>query len=163
MSNNNALYQTELPLVKIAEFARDMAIYGLDDLEGVLAAHNISAEQAVKIVESPVYKTEYKRIEAQLADPHGALRIKAQNMLPSGIDVVGEIAMSRAQPATARLKAVDMLTKLAQVSEEEEKQGPSVVLHLDFGGVVQVPSSQTIPVQVQDNGVALPNGWTLED
>lgn len=158
------LYQPTLTPVKIAEFARDMAIYGADDLEGVLRSHNISAEVALKLTENPVYIAEFGRTAETLADPNGAMRIRAQNMLPAGIDVVGEIAMSMHQPATARLKAVDMLTKLAQVETDEKPSGPSVILHMDFGGVITIDSAtptQTLP-QVEQP-IVLNNGWTLEE
>ena len=160
----STLYQPTLTPVKIAEFARDMAIYGADDLEGVLRSHNITAEVALKLSENPVYIAEFNQTAEMLADPNGAMRIRAQNMLPAGIDVVGEIAMSRHQPATARLKAVDMLTKLARVETDDKPVGPSVVLHMDFGGVITLNT----PVQAQslpqvEQVVALDDGWTLEE
>ena len=157
------LYQPTLTPVKIAEFARDMAIYGADDLEGVLRSHNITAEVALRLSENPVYIAEFGRTEELLADPNGAMRIRAQNMLPAGIDVVGEIAMSRHQPATARLKAVDMLTKIAQVETEEKQSGPSVVLHMDFGGVVTLDASPAQQIPKVEQMVTLDNGWTLEE
>ena len=157
------LYQPTLTPVKIAEFARDMAIYGADDLEGVLRSHNITADTALKLSENPVYTAEFKRTEEMLADPDGAMRIRAQNMLPAGIDVVGEIAMSKHQPATARLKAVDMLTKLARVETDEKPSGPSVVLHMDFGGVVTLSAAQSPALPQVEQVVTLDNDWTLEE
>lgn len=159
----STLYQPTLTPVKIAEFARDMAIYGADDLEGVLRSHNITADVALKLSENPVYIAEFGRTEELLADPDGAMRIRAQNMLPAGIDVVGEIAMCRHQPATARLKAVDMLTKLARLETEEKQSGPSVVLHMDFGGVITLNTAQTQSLPQAEQVVTLDNGWTLEE
>lgn len=154
-------YSPETNPVKIAEFARDMAIYGADDMEGVLAAHNLTPEQALAIVEHSVYKTEYARVEAQLSDPHGALRIKAQNMLPLHIDIMGQIAADKMQPAASRLKAIDMVCKVAGVGDDTANKGSGVIVNLSFGGLIPTPS-QPLPVVEVVDAPALGTTWELE-
>lgn len=160
----NELYTPKLSPVKISDFARDMAIYGSDDLEGVLKAHGITPQQAIELQDNAVYKAEYARVESQLSDPHAAIRIKAQNMLPAHIDIIGDIATDRFQPGGTRLKAIEMATKLAGVADDADKQHSGVTLVLSFGGILQgvgdnVPVEKDITPHVE---VDLPEGWSLD-
>lgn len=175
MNTNKLLqtaYQPTTSVVKLTDLARDMAIYGEDDLHGVLQAHNVRPEEMLAYMDSPVYKAEFDRVKAQMANPHAAVRIKAQNMLASGVDIIGEIASDYRQPAAARLKAVSMVTELAGVEDKAASQGPSVVLHLDFGGLVQVPAQvakineipqATLAVATAPQDHSSATEWTLED
>ena len=56
-----------------------------------------------------------------------------------------------------------MLTKIAQVETEEKQSGPSVVLHMDFGGVVTLDVSPAQQIPKVEQTVTLDNGWTLEE
>ena len=160
------IYTPPLSLVKIADLARDIAIYGDTDLLGVLQAHNVTPEQYTEIKSHAAYTAELDRVMKQMTDPHSALRIKAQNMLPTSVDIIGEIAMDRYQPASARLKAVEMVSKLAGVEDSASKQHAPVVVHLDFGGIVptleQPQTKVVVAVGAQPTSTAA-GGWEIID
>lgn len=162
----NTIYNPKRTPAQIAAFARDMAIYGDSDAEGVCAAHNISLVEATELVNTPLYNTEYTRVSSQLTDPHAAIRIKAQNILPSTIDVIAEIVNDKYQPAAARLKAAELTQKLAGVADNEAANRGQVVLQLNFGGLVQTPEQFQPAVEVVvDTPPTLTktdDGWDLE-
>ena len=137
-----------------------MAIYGRDDSAGVIAAHRITTEQLEYAQRHSVYKAEYTRVESLLATPHSALRVKAENLLPGHIDVINAIATDKYQPATARLKAVEMSLKLAGM-QAEEKQQSGVVVNIDFGGFVPTHDKEATVVITTDSEDT--GAWRLLD
>ena len=160
------IYTAPLSIVKITELARDVAIYGDTDLAGVLQAHNVTHEQYTAAQKHSAYISEVERVTKQMSDPHGALRVKAQNMLPTSVDIIGEIALDRYQPASARLKAIEMVSKLAGVEDSASKQHAPVVVHLDFGGIVptleQPQTKVVVAVDAQPTSTAA-GGWEIID
>ena len=123
------IHTAPLKIVKKTKLARDVAIYDDKDLAGVLQAHNVTLEQFAQVQKHTAYLAEVERVSKQMSDPHGALRVKAQNMLPTSVDIIGEIAMDRYQPASARLKAVEMVSKFAGVEDSAGNQHAPVVVH----------------------------------
>lgn len=128
---------TAWPLQDIQSLAHDVVLYGGQDLEGVLRAHNLTPELLATFAEvNPAFRAEVDRLRKQAeADPHFLIRTKAREALNEVMPELAALARG-AEYAADRLKAIDQIATLADAKPRPEKvagAGTGVVVHLNLG------------------------------
>lgn len=121
-------------------------MFGEDTL-GVLRSHGVGYEAFKAIQKMPEYKQHYKETMAALeADPRQAVRSYATVLLKEKLPVLAEMASDASLRSSDRIKALELLAKLADAMPrtENEKGTTGVMVNLNFGST---PAPETIEMK----------------
>lgn len=126
-----------LDAIAVSALVKDLVLFGQNDLSGVLEAHGIDQDALLDLSDTPVFKSELAALKKQLADdPHATLRMVAKQGLEMQVPNVTAIADDVRNAVTDRLKAVELLARLADALPKTTKaEAPALpVLQINFGG-----------------------------
>jgi hypothetical protein len=142
--NTPAKYTSQRTPVEIATIALDMVLYGDDDLVGVLETHALTEEELLHLMDDPHFVAEMRRVNTEMATPHGAIKVQSLSMLYGHVATVNSIASDTMEAGATRLRAISQLAAWAGLGEEDGKTGGGPMVNISFTGIT--PTNTVIEV-----------------
>lgn len=108
------------------------------DREKIMGSYALTAENVERLKTLPIFITETANAKkAMAADPHLGIRRLAKMHLAARVGTLNTMATSDMVEPAARLKAIDMLTRIAGLDKHaEEKKNGGVAVQINFGGAL---------------------------
>lgn len=101
-------------MVQEEQLARDLAVFGDTHRDEILAAHDITAEQLLEMLENEKFAQRIQAIRTEINhDTKGLVRARAAMYLEAGLDNAYEIANNPGAKDADRMKAIQFLATMA--------------------------------------------------
>lgn len=101
-------------MVQEEQLARDLAVFGDTHRDEILAAHDISAEELLAMLETDKFAQRIQAIRTEINhDTKGLVRARASMYLEAGLDNAYEIANNPGAKDADRMKAIQFLAMMA--------------------------------------------------
>lgn len=122
----------------ISDLAWDLVLFNDMDRTKIMGSYALAPETIERLKELPLFTTETANAKkAMAADPHLGIRRLAKAHLSHRVNTLNAMATSEMVEPAARLKAIDMLTRIAGLDKHtEEKKGGGVAVQINFGGAL---------------------------
>jgi hypothetical protein len=149
ISMAQAQAMTHLNASQISDLAKEMALFG--DAFGVQVkrAYALSDDAFNIIKRTPVYIAAFKKAQQDVVDNDALpIQLMARKMLLGHLVTLDKIAKSGATEPQHRLKAVDLLSDLADTSRPRaQKNGTMTAVNINFGAGLGSNLSKAIVVE----------------
>jgi hypothetical protein len=146
--------------IHIAEFVRDLILYGAARVVEVCDNHKVSAKEFQEIVELPSFKKEMREIRALVeASPNALIQLKARMVAEEALDSLHDI-VKRGDRDNERINAAKLVFQVAgvmdtgrQSSGEEggKPQASGLVLNVNLGAggslIPPLPTGEQRPLR----------------
>lgn len=146
--------------IHIAEFVRDLILYGVSRVVEVCDMHKVSAEEFKEIVELPSFKKEMREIRALVeASPNALIQLKARMIAEKSLEHLDGI-IKHGERDGERINAAKLVMQVAGVletgrqmtsSESDKPQASGLVLNVNLGqggGLIPpLPEGQQRPLR----------------
>lgn len=145
----------EDPLSKItaqdlSDLAWDLVLFNDMDKRRILSSYKLDMDCMTRLTSLPLFVAETNNAKKALAaDPHLGVRRMAKSFLIHRVSTLNELATSSMVEPNARLKAVDMLSRIAGLDKptEEKSQGKGgVAVQINFGSALGANLGQSIVI-----------------
>lgn len=122
----------------ISDLAWDLVLFNDMDRAKIMGSYELTPDTIERLKDLPLFATETANAKkAMQADPHLGIRRLAKAHLSHRINTLNALATSDMVEPAARLKAIDMLTRIAGLDKNtEEKKSGGVAVQINFGGAL---------------------------
>ena len=119
----------------ISDLAWDLVLFNDMDRKKILSSYDLGEQDVADLQELPLFQAETANARTALkADPHLGVRRMAKAFLVQRVATLNELATSSLVEPAARLKSIDLLTKIAGLDKSNEEKGKGgVAVQINFG------------------------------
>lgn len=129
--------------INFSSLAQDLVLYGQDDLDGVLRAHNLDELDAEELLaNSEPLRRRIADLRKQIdADPTAILRMKASSLLEGSLPRLSSLIQDQEVEAKDVVNAIKLAAELANAMPKDAKGATNsgVVLQMNFGSGTPPP------------------------
>ena len=134
--------------------AKDLALFGAEDLAGVLAVHGLDEIDLADLLETnAALRNKVKQLKKQIeADPTAILRMKAGSLVEANLTELSFMVKDTEAENKDRLGAMRLLSELADALPKSSSSNATaqagVVLHLNLGSIQSARGRTDLPKPV---------------
>jgi hypothetical protein len=118
--------------------AWDLVLFNDMDRKKILGSYKLQDEDVAKLQQLPLFMAETANARKALqADPHIGVRRIAKAFLVNRVATLNELATSNMVEPNSRLKAIDLITRIAGLDKgSEEKKSGGVAVQINLGSAL---------------------------
>jgi len=122
----------------ISDIAWDLVLFNDMDRNKILSSYNLASDAVVMLQQLPLFLAESANAKKALqADPHIGVRKLAKTYLAQRVATLNDMATSNMVEPNSRLKAVDLLVRIAGLDRDSgTRQAGGVAVQINLGNML---------------------------